>query len=202
MHPVRSIGVDALARWSARAFLAAGLVWVVDGILLGASLLRVAATGTARSGLVLTALAITLAGILGLVPRISTSAPRLARGGALAAGLGIAAIGLQFAWGAAGVVLDGVASPPATLAAVVGTLVVGGVTAVGVGCLTTGGESRPTGVLLLALVGALVGAAIARDWVQLGLVGGLAAIALAIGYRQHAAGPPPRPTEPGVDTTG
>ena len=186
-------------RWSATAFVIAGIAWLADTLVVGLELLRLSPAGVISSGLVLVGLLCSMLGLLGLHGRVADRAPRLALASSLVAAVGGAAIVVQLVWGAAAIALAAIPTPPGITTLVLGTLVVVGLASFGITSLYTGLPSHTVGALLVALLVVFVGAAVSTEWVQFGLEGVLSGVSLAIGYLLYTGGSLSQPEAPSSD---
>ena len=165
------------------SFLVAGMCWAADALLLVLAELRLAATGDARSALVLGGLLASLVGLVALVRPLARRSRGLAAlvGAVIAAAL--LAVLLQAAWGALALTDPGLPNPPPANTLALGGLAVAAFVAVGIGGWVVGTLPASLGALLAVHAIALVGAAAASGPLQLSLVAVLAATALAVGHR-------------------
>lgn len=179
----------AAERAAPAAFLVAGTCWAADALLLVVADLRLAATGDARSALVLGGLLASLVGLGPLVRSLADRSPGLATAGVAVLAAALVAVVLQGAWGALALATPAVPNPPAANTPVLGLLAVAAFGVAGVGGLV--GDAMPDQVAPLLVVHALalVGAAAASGPAQALLVAVLAVTDLAVARRLRRAGP-------------
>ena len=191
---------EVFERWSATAFVVAGIAWLADTLLVGLELVRLSPAGVVSSGLVLVGMWCSMLGLIGLHRRLADRAPRLALASTLVAALGGAAIVVQLVWGAAAFAFEAIANPPGLTTLVLGILVVGGFGSFGLGSVYTGRPPRTVGVLLLVLLVVFVGAAVSTAWVQFGLEGVLSGVSFALGSLLSTGAPRSQPEQPSSDS--
>lgn len=177
-------------RWSATGFVVAGVAWFGDTFLLGLEIFRLYPSGVINSGLVLIGLMCSVLGLIGLYPRLADRAPRPALASTVVVAVGGAVIVVQTVWGIAAIGIPVISNPPDINTLMLGILVIAGFVSFGITILYTGVPSYLVGVLLLAYVAAFVGAVVSTEWLQLGFVGVLSGIALAIAYLVHTRAAP------------
>lgn len=177
-------------RWSATAFLVAGVALLVNFVLLVFERFGGASTpGVVGNVLVLSALVAAAVGLLGLYPRLADHTPRLALVSAAAAAVAGVSFLVLFAWVVPARLLDQPLPPGVLLVGAVAVMF-WGFLLFGVASLWTGVPSRTVGMLLLAVVGILLaylgGQAVyggdAPAWVSPAVTGLLALVTLALGY--------------------
>lgn len=179
-----------LERWHARAFFAAGVLWLADATLLGLEILRIYAHGLLNGFFVAAAMLATVIGLLGFVPSIGADRPRLARFNAVLGAVAAVAMGATVVWQLAAITRLGSGSPPGVTA--VPTLLALGWFGLTVFWLDA--PTRTAGALLLALATPWLGlVAVALlgppAWVQSPapwhvavLVSLFAVLSIAVGY--------------------
>lgn len=145
---------DTLENKRATAFLVAGLLWLVDTILLGLELFAgvsvLGTRGPVNPLLYMSGLLAAIVGLLGLYPELASRSPRLARVGAGVIAVAGIVIPILLAWLVVGALLNqpGPAAPLGILFFVVVAL---GFILFGISSIWTGVPSRVAGLLLLAI---------------------------------------------------
>lgn len=183
-----------LERWSATAFFTAGVLWLLDTVLLGIELFAgvsiLGTPGAVNPVLYVSGVVAAIVGLLGLYPSLGRRTPRLAR---VSAGLvAVAGIGIfvLLAWFVT-VTLLNQPDPPFILLLLAILLVVLGFILFGIASLRTSIPSRTVGLLILGIPTALFVLVLAYvvsggdppEWTSpvIGIV--MSALLLAIGYR-------------------
>lgn len=187
----------SLERWSATAFMLAGVLWLADTVLLGLEIMDIYAHGLLNGVFILTALLTTMVGLLGFYPRLAGRVPRLALATAIVGAVAAGGLVVAFAWVLGTIALAGVSSPPPVfLVLPLLTLALFGVVSLWIDV-----PSRTVGLLLVAYLVIIVGAYLASNGLQFGLAGLVSVIALAIGYVHHTGSARPDRAESTADTT-
>jgi hypothetical protein len=184
-----------LERWSATAFLTAGVLWLLDTVLLGIELFAgvsiLGTPGAVNPVLYISGLVAGIVGLLGLYPGLAGRTPRLARvsaGLVALAGVGISVLLVWFIT----VTLLNQPDPPGVLLILSILVAALGIIMLGIASVRTGVPSRAVGLLVLAIPATLVGGLLlvyvgyggdSPDWTSpaIGIV--MAVLLLAIGYR-------------------
>lgn len=188
---------ESLERWSAVAFMVAGVLWLADTVLLGLEVMGIYAHGLLNGVFILTALLTTIVGLLGFYPRLSDRIPRLALATATIGAVAAGGLVVALVWVLGTVALAGVSSPPSVFLLL--PLVTLGL--FGLVSLWIDVPSRTVGLLLLAYLVIIVGTSLATNGLQFGLAGLVSVIAFAIGYVHHTGSAKPDRAEKTVDST-
>lgn len=203
----------SLEQWSPTVFLVAGVLWLVDTVLLsiehfaGVSILGT--PGAVNPVLYVSGLVAAIIGLLGFYPRLADRTPRLARISAGLVAVAGAAISIQLVWFVIATLLNQPDPPggPLMLSILVAAL---GFILFGIATLRTGVPSRAVGLLLLAVPAALLGGFLlvfviyggnSPDWTSpaIGIV--MSVLLLVIGYLSRTEPEPTDRTEPTPDAT-
>jgi hypothetical protein len=181
----------ALEQWSGRAFLAAGGVWIIDTVPYVLDLFVDFSIPEVVGGtLMLSALLLTVAGLLGLYVPLATETPRLALAGTVLIAVGGIVTLVTLVWVVTAGLLDQAMPPGSALALILFANILA-LFLFGGASIHTNVPSRTCGVLLFALAAAW------GVWVTTGLLGAtpewapvvygvaFAVITSAIGYVRH-----------------
>lgn len=143
---------DTLEQWGSMALLVAGALYGVDTVFMALDLFTaVALSGGVFVVVFVSAVVLTLVGVLGFYPSLSESRPRLARISlAPIAGAGVL-LTVTFGW-AVGASLLNRSLPPGSLAALILSLIFLGLLLVGIASARVRAPSRIGGVFVLGLV--------------------------------------------------
>lgn len=208
MTTVSAVPWRALERWSAPAFLFAGVLWLGDAALLGLEHLQIYTHGLLNGVLISGAMLSTVIGLLGIVPRFADERPFLPAVTALIGGVAVITMGATVLWTVGALLLAGISPPPGITA--VPTVVAFGW--FGVAILWTDVPSRIVGLLLVALVAPWVGIAVVMllgapawitttpQWSIAVVVGLYAVLSIAIGYVVRTTRVPLDPSDQPVDS--
>jgi hypothetical protein len=151
---------DSFERWSATAFLTAGVLWLLDTVLLGIELFAgvsiLGTPGPLNPVLYVSGVVAAIVGLLGLYPGLSGRMPRLAR---ISAGLVVvagAATVVLLVWFVTVTLLNR-PDPPGVLLILSILVAALGLLLFGIAGVRTGVPSRAVGLLVLAIPVTLVG---------------------------------------------
>lgn len=201
-----------LETWSPAAFLVAGVLWLVDTVLLSIELFTgvsiLGTPGAVNAVLYISGLVTAIVGLLGFYPGLAGRTPRLARVGAGIVGIAGIAISVFLAWFVAVTLLNKPDPPgaPFILSLLVATL---GILLLGIASIRAGIPSRTVGLLVLAIPATLLGGILlvyvvyggsSPDWTSPVIGIFMSVLLLAIGYRLRIEPEPtdreePAPTE-------
>lgn len=199
---------DTLERWSATVFLAAGVLWLLDTVLLAIELFAdvsiLGTPGPVNPVLYISGVVAAIVGLLGVFPSLDEQTPRLARISAgLVAVAGIALVVL-LAWFVT-VTLLNQSDPPGALLILSLLVAVMGFLLFGIASVRTGVPSRTVGLFMLAIPATLLGGLLlvyvgyggnSPDWTSpvIGIL--MSVFLLAIGYRLRTEPAGTRRAEP------
>lgn len=143
---------DPLEQWCSTALLLAGVLYSLDTMLMALDLFTaVALSGGVFVVVFVSALILTLIGVLGFYPSLSESRPRLARLTMAPIAVAGVLLAVTFGWAITASLLDR-SLPPGSLAALISSLLFFGLFLVGVVSARVQAPSRIGGVFVLALV--------------------------------------------------
>lgn len=143
---------DPLKRWCSTALLAAGVLYGLDTVFMALDLFTVVTlSGGVFVVVFVSALILTLIGVLGFYPSLSESRPRLARLTMAPIAVAGVLLAVTFGWAITASLLDR-SLPPGSLAAIIISLLFFGLFLVGVVSARVQAPSRIGGAFVLGLV--------------------------------------------------